>query len=540
MIVRVETMARARALTSEDSGGCRFVISLPLWSRRLRAGPLALLLLLSAFVLTGVAWQRGAEYDEGYTVFLVSGVPRPDWPATPFYAGDERGVFDGSSTPLRIVHDLRANDVHPPLYFWAAAGWRALFGPDLFVLRLFSVLCGVATLALVAGLAAEVGVPPLVAMLLTLGCYGFSYTEAVTRDFTLAELLTAAGVWMLVVAARRGGMLLALAGGLALGLASFANYLTSFVAAASLLWLLVRAWRRPSVWLPAGIGFAALLPADLFFFLAQRGSRDGQFPPFHLLPSIARLAQYTAANVFGGLPLYAGGALRWALGGGLALALVGLVLLIAARWRQVGQPDTRRLLALAAVAPPVGLIALGMVFDNTPIELRYIAYATPFFAMLLAGAFASLPPARGAALLVLVLALQAASLVGLARMPQTMQPQAAATHLAAALAGPDGLVLIPRGNDGVGVVGAVIQSAPDWLRLLVVPRDAPAEAIRARVGAAPKVVLALIAVDDDSRATLPQMEALFRDHPCWRETVREPLAVAFARTAACAPTAGVQ
>ena len=31
------------------------------------------------------------------------------------------------------------------------------------------------------------------------------------------------------------------------------------------------------------------------------------------------------------------------------------------------------------------------MFDTTPIELRYLAFATPFIALLLAGALASLP-----------------------------------------------------------------------------------------------------------------------------------------------------
>ena len=42
-----------------------------------------------------------------------------------------------------IARDLRAGDVHPPLYFWAVAAWRWLVGDGLFAARLFSVLCGV-------------------------------------------------------------------------------------------------------------------------------------------------------------------------------------------------------------------------------------------------------------------------------------------------------------------------------------------------------------------------------------------------------------
>ena len=41
---------------------------------------------------------------------------------------------------------------------------------------------------------------------------------------------------------------------------------------------------------------------------------------------------------------------------------------------------------MAAAAPPLGLLLLGFVFDNAPIELRYLAFATPFIGLLLAAA----------------------------------------------------------------------------------------------------------------------------------------------------------
>jgi 4-amino-4-deoxy-L-arabinose transferase-like glycosyltransferase len=501
---------------------------------------IVLLLLIATFLLAATAWQRGAEYDEGYTVFLTAGTPRPDWPAAPFRAGEVRGAFAGVSDAARIARDLRQTDVHPPLYFWSAEYWRRLVGPSLFGLRLLSVAYGVAALAVLAGIAGLAGVPPLVALALTLGSYGFSYTAVVARGFALAQLLTLAGVLLLMLAdrGRRGAAAVALAGGLLLGLATFSNYLAVFVAGAALLWLVPRRWRSPLVWLAAGAGFAAVLPADFWFFAAQRGSRDGQFPPFHLPSALARLAQYAAGDVFGGLPLYVTGAARLALGGALAALLLALCGLIAWRWRRISSPGARWLFALAALAPPVGLILLGLVFDNTPIELRYLAFASPFFGLLAAGALASLPRRLGGALAGCVLTVQAASLAGLMLMQQTMQPQAATTRQAAALAGPDGLVIVPRGNDGVGVVGAVLQSAPDWLHLLVVPADTPAEQIRAKAAGAPTVVLALLGLDADSRATLPAMAAAFEGQPCWRPTTHDALVSAFERQPECGPAAG--
>ena len=71
--------------------------------------------------------------------------------------------------------------------------------------------------------------------------------------------------------------------------------------------------------------FAVWLPADAWFFLAQRGSRAGQFPPFELGSSLARLARYFGANLFGGLPLYVAGIASSAVSAVLGVLLIGLI-----------------------------------------------------------------------------------------------------------------------------------------------------------------------------------------------------------------------
>lgn len=60
--------------------------------------------------------------------------------------------------------------------------------------------------------------------------------------------------------------------------------------------------------------------------------------------------------------------------------------LLAWRWQGIGG---RGLLGFCAVAPESRL--LGLVFDATPIKLRYFAFATPFVAALLVGLVATLP-----------------------------------------------------------------------------------------------------------------------------------------------------
>ena len=500
-------------------------------------------LVLALLVLVGSAWSRGTEYDEDYSIFIASGTPRPVWPAGIFTPHEVRPFFSGHSTLTGIATDLRHTDVHPPLYFWSVAAWRGVFGTGLFRTRLLSVLFSLLALAGVARLATLAGAPPVASVLLTLGCYGFTYTGSIARGFALAQLCMIWGTVLILVASRRlvatrtpptsRAMTIAIAGGLLLGLASFSNYLAAFGGAGVLLWLLLTHTRQWPHWLAAGLGFAAVLPPDLYFFLAQRGSRVGQFPPFRLLPSLARLGKYASANVFGGLPLYLGHIPGLILGAILVLALAGLFLLIALRWRHVASPGARLLLLMGALATPVGLLLLGFVFDNTPIELRYIAFSTPFLAVLLAAAFASLPRPAGLVAVSALLCVQAVSLAGLMTRPETMQPQAQAAHAAARLATDGSLVLVPYGNDGVGVLAAFVSESPDAMRILHVDPGGTAAALRTAAGSAPRVVLVLLGLDADSRSVLGVMQQAFGTDPCWSRAAAGFDVVAFDRRTAC-------
>ncbi len=497
------------------------------------AGGIAAALLLSLLVLAGASWSRGTEYDEDYSIFIAAGTPRPVWPSGIFTAGRVRHFYSGHSTLASIAGDLRRTDVHPPLYFWSEAAWRGVVGTGLFRTRLLSVLFSVAVLAGTAALAVRVGAPPIAAILLTLGCYGFTYTGSIARGFGLAQLCLIWGTVLVVVAARSRATspatATALAGGVVLGLASFTNYLAAFGGAAALLWLLLTRPLQWPRWLAAGLGFAVILPLDLSFFLAQRGSRVGQFPPFRLLPSLARLGKYAAANVFGGLPLYVGHVAGIVLGAVLVLALVGLVALVAWRWDRLPSRDGRLLLVLCAIATPVGLLVLGFVFNNTPIELRYIAFATPFFAILLAACFASLPRSAGFAAIAALLFVQALSIAGLMTRPETMQPQAQAARAARRLAGKGGLALVPYGNDGVGVLGAFVSQSPDALHILAIHPGENASEIQAAVVPASRVVLVLLGLDEDSRAVLPVMRRAFEQDPCWHQAASGFDVIAFTR-----------
>ncbi|HEY1412948.1 MAG TPA: glycosyltransferase family 39 protein, partial [Rhodopila sp.] len=358
-------------------------------------------LLLAAAVLIAAAWLRGAEYDEQYTLFLTAGTARPDWPVAAFPAGLVTALQAGQATLGGIASDLRATDVHPPLYFWAVSLWRGAFGSSLFAARMLSVLCGVISIGLVGRIARRCRIRPVMAMLLTLGCYGFVYTNAVARGFASAEVLTLCGVSLLL--GRRPVL-----AGLCLGAACACNYLAVFVAAAVVI--------ATGVWsaIPAAMPFLAM---DIWFFAAQHASRTGQFPPFAVWPSVVRLAGYQVAAVFGGLPLYVDGVWRVAVGAGVGLVAVvlGAWIVRARPWRGYG---AIRVLLAAAIAPPVGLLLLAAVFNNTPIELRYLSFGLPFVALLGAASLND----RGRRLLLIVFATQAAGIAGLMLSPHTMQP----------------------------------------------------------------------------------------------------------------------
>jgi hypothetical protein len=275
--------------------------------------------------------------------------------------------------------------------------------------------------------------------------------------------------------------------GLAFGGAAFCNYLAVFPGLAVIFWL--RGWERGKCL----AGMAVFAPACAWFFWAQKTTRAGQFSSFSPGHAVFLLGRDFGAALFGGLPLYAG---RFGTAVAIALAALFLVCLGYAL-RQRGPKIW--LFAFCAVAMPVGLLALGLVFNNTPIEIRYLAFCCPFIALILA------PLPRP--LLALFLAVQACGIAGLIFAPATMQPQGLAARQAALF---HTLVLVPFGNDGVGVPGPFIAAAPPDMRILLLQPG-----WEAQIAAEPRVVLSAIEADDASRAEVEGAKTWFAARPCW-------------------------
>jgi hypothetical protein len=466
---------------------------------------IALALLLGGLLLGMAAVLRDPEYDEGYTAFVTSSEARPVWPQHAFRAGDARAAFRPAPAPWAIAGNLRHTDVHPPLYFWTVWAWRRIWGPSLTATRMLSVGFSLGALSCVAAIAIEAGFPVLTSLLLTLGCYGFVETGIVARGFAMAQCLLLLGLLLTLLAARqpqdsRCGRA-AGAAGVALGAACFTNYLAAFPTAAAMIWL---ALKRPRETVLLVLGCLPFILADLSFFLDQRDSRIGQFPAFAWPGMAAAMVHSLGGALLGGLPLYLpAGPPRLVLGAILGLALLALLALPLLRWGRLGRAGPRLLLAMAATATPVGLVLMARASDTLPVEIRYFAFALPPLALLLAASLASLPPPWRRRVFAPLLMVQAASIAGLMTRPETMQPEGAAARAAFRAVGRSGLVLLPRGNDGVGIVGAFLTAAPDGLHVLLVDPGSKLAALDADLVDWPAVTAAPIAVDRDSLRTLP-------------------------------------
>lgn len=451
-------------------------------------------LLFAALLLGFIAYQRAPEYDEAYSLFLTAGDARPAWPSGVFSPSSVRDSFAGRASPGQISTDLKIGDVHPPLYFWLLEYWRRLFGPSWFTARLLSVVLSLGALAALAWLAEVAAIPVIATLAITVFSYGFAYTGIVARGFALAQCLNILGIALIFAAARNDRQKIAFAGGLALGAASFTNYLALFVGLAAILWLAFsRArWRLLA---PAMVGIMVFFKPDFSYFAMQRHSRASQFAGFSPLHALKLLTKDSGAALFGGLPLYAGRAAP------IVAALLFLLFLICLA--HILKRRRNLLFALAAAAPLAGPLALGLIFHNTPIEIRYLAFSMPFLALLLAAAL----PKR---LTTLLLGTEICAIIGLTFAPSTMQPQAAAAHQIAALNLPNALILVPFGNDGVGIPGPFIASLPDTARIKLLRTGPMPNLVPAQ-----KIILATLSIDATSRAATARSLAYFHDQKCF-------------------------
>jgi hypothetical protein len=102
-------------------------------------------------------------------------------------------------------------------------------------------------------------------------------------------------------------------------------------------------------------------------------------------------------------------------------------------------------------------------------------------------------PRLAPAAFALFLLVEAAGVAGMALHPATQQTYRDAIAALRPVLGPDTLLLVPRGNDGVGIVGAVLAEAPRDQPLLVIRQGEVAELV---TRAAPYRRVVLLGITD--------------------------------------------
>jgi len=352
---------------------------------------LAILLLAAALRLVNLN-GRPLWYDEAFAVLYAE---KP--PGTILY---------GTLTPV----DGAAADVHPLLYYLTLHFWMQAAGSSPLAVRLPSVLLGLATVALVYALAAELfdaRAGLWAAGLTAVAPFHVHYSQE-ARMYSLLCFLSLLAVYGFVRGWRRGGarpwLLFTVAGALSLYAHNLA-FLT--LLALDLFVLLARQWRLIKPLIAAHAGLALLFGPWLLAVPGQFGKvQQAYWVP---RPGLAELIRSAIAFHFN-LPLPS-----WLLPLALFLSLAAPALVLYRLLRGGPRsPQERRkwLLLLCLAALPPLLMFLISQWKSVYIERGVIAAAVAYYLLLgamLAGA--RLSRRRYALLLALPVAVAAVSLV---------------------------------------------------------------------------------------------------------------------------------
>ncbi len=407
--------------------------------RRLRLWSVALAVALAGAARLAVVDRQSLWADEVFSLAMATGhslehaaaeanaglgdyvEPAGPAPAAAFrrYAEHE----EPAAGPGRVLRAVRLSDTSPPLYYLLLHGWTRAAGTGDVALRLFSVLWSLATLPVLATLAARLGGPGAVLPACTLFAVvpvGVLYsTEG--RMYSMLWFLASALVLLTLDLGRperRGLREVGWAVTAAAGLLT--HYFFVFVWAACAAWLAARgpAPRRRRLAVAAVVTgllvawWYVLVPETLGRWRVTAGWLDGP-----RTPALAGAPFQLAWGLLTGDPgphVTARARPGWLPSGTLAAILVGVVARGQVRALTAGR---RRLVWLWWLAPCAG-VALFDVLLGTRASLvapRYVLAALPAALLLVALGLARLPGAARAALLALLVLGWVPSLRALAR-----------------------------------------------------------------------------------------------------------------------------
>ncbi len=289
---------------------------------------------------------------------------------------DELYTLEVARRPLPELLHIVAADIHPPLHFLLVAAWRALGGEGDLWIRSLSILTGVAGVALLVPAGRDLfsrRVGWLAAALLALHPAHAAFSQE-SRAFALLFGLLALATWTAWRWLERGRPADAVAYVLAAEAAVWTHYLAAVVLAFTAAWGVLALRREPGrirAWLglhlSAALLFAPQLPTALVQLARLRADhwvKDA---------TAATLLNFVRQLAMGPLVLVP-----------VLLALAALPLLRRAERRAAS------LLWCTSLLPVAVLWALSMAHAGLFLE-RYMFFALPSFALLVAAGVAGLP-----------------------------------------------------------------------------------------------------------------------------------------------------
>jgi hypothetical protein len=309
--------------------------------------------------------------------------------------------------PARVIRAVVLSDTHPPLYYLLLYGSTLAFGTSDFVLREFSIICSLACLPFLAGIARRTGGAKAVlpsCLLFAFSPLGISFSTEV-RMYSFLWLWVLAIVWLSLVWHERGGGTVILAMWVATSAAGFlTHYFFVFPWAALVVFLLLRPGKVSRIQLMTCILFTALtifpwymrVPQTLHSWRIMKDWLKMQPPGFNrldaarilLLQNFSGAGHHESSN-FVALVIF---------------AIIGIAMALRLRLQIFGQ--CRLLLWLLFVAPWAGVLVFDFVMHTYTVAYARYAIAALPIACLLAGAGLSLL-AGGTRRLLLVLVLVA-------------------------------------------------------------------------------------------------------------------------------------
>lgn len=438
-----------------------------------------LVLALVTVLLVFSAVIRSFELDEGYSLLLLDGLPRLNWPTHAFSRPEVADWFERQSRIQSITSNLRHYDVHPPLWFFAEWKWRDLFGSGLLAARSLSICLTISNFLVFLAIARRFGAQPAMASAVAFLSYVIIYTGATVRMYPLALLFLQLGVLFLLATlqSRRGSehVRSAVVAGACFGLGSVTHMLVLFPAVLMCAVTAVFLLKRRCLGAVAALAVTPLPMvawASTYFLVQDR--RDWQFPPFQAIQMLRRVAQDEAAALLGGTPLYFTGSAQLAVGGLLVLLLLAVAVAVVAALLALRREPEAWVIATGAVAMPCVLFGLGLVFHRQASEPRYMLYGIPFLALLLTRGMSREQYVPSAVIDGFFACLLAAELVGSGGLLFSRSMQQDARPAIAEIMRqwkPGALLLLPEAADTTGMTVDYVFEAPDRVQMALVRHD---------------------------------------------------------------------